>query len=311
MSVSVNDKYGLGAFASMLDDGIIPKRPSEETPEKKPLPAHLIVSGKEKKNSSPDKEHPFWKYGKPKFPHISRKKMEFADELTELACGCSCKDCIGNYRAYWEEKSYSKELNEALKQERDAMKEVVLEVGKMEKDMKEQLSEAQLTVDVVENKHRLLLEDIEKERQLRADETYRREVVNAETEGLYSQIKLLEETVIKYNRELAAVRQQNGQLKDWAHSTNAVKDSAVAQVREYNQQVDRLEKDNSEVRLRLYQFEIECSKLKAKNESLKERLSQVPDLRMGQTSMRGASKPKAAAGPGFDTMPSRIRYVRV
>ena len=36
-----------------------------------------------------------------------------------------------------------------------------------------------------------LLEDIEKERQLRANETYRREVVNAETENLYKQIKEL------------------------------------------------------------------------------------------------------------------------
>jgi len=137
------DKYGLGAFASMLDDGIIPKRPSEETPEK-PVPAYLVVSGKEKKHTSPDKEHPLWKYGKPKFPHITRKKMEFADELTELACGCSCKDCIGNYRAYWEEKSFSKELTEALKAERDSMKSVVTEVGAMEKEMREKLSEAQV-----------------------------------------------------------------------------------------------------------------------------------------------------------------------
>ncbi len=304
--MNVADKYGLGAFASLLDDGIIPKRPSEEVHEK-PIPGYLIVSGKDKKSSSPDKNNPHWKFGKPKYPHIIRKKMEHADELTELHCGCKCTECITNYRAYWEERAYSKELFEALKAERDSMKDVVEEVRVMEKDFKDKLSEAELTVTVVENKHRLLLEDIEKERQLRANETYRREVVNAETENLYKQIKELEESVAKYSKELMSLRLQNSQLKDWGFSTNTLKDNALAQAREHSQNVDRLEKDNSEIRLRLYQFEIECSKLQMKNEHLKERLSQVPDLRMARPLTNPNSKPKTKGigGSAFDSA-SRI-----
>jgi hypothetical protein len=154
------DKYGLGDFASMLSGDVIPKRPSEEIPEK-PIPDYLIVSGSGKKgakmnNISPDKDKPAWKFGKQKFPRILRKAMEGADELEELHCGCKCKECISNYRSYWEEKSYSTELQKALDEERESMKSVLLEVGKLEYDYKNKLSHANLTVDVVEDKYRVI-----------------------------------------------------------------------------------------------------------------------------------------------------------
>jgi hypothetical protein len=283
------DKYGLGQFAFMLGDGALPKRPSEEEPEVDKTPDYLRVSPTKfgpkgqaaKLASSPEKEAPMWVFGKPRYPHINRKSMPGAEEMTELNCGCKCTECISNYKAYWEEKSYSKDLAEALQVERDNMKEVVLEVGQLEQDYRNKLSEARLTVDVVENKHRVLEESLEIERKLRADETYRREVVNAETDGLYSQIRVLEDKIMIYNSEIITLKKQNNQLKDWTQNAAQLKDTALGQAREHSNNVDRLERDNSELRLRLYEVEVAHSKLQFKNQALKDRLAQIPDLRMG------------------------------
>ena len=119
------------------------------------------------------------------------------------------------------------------------------------------------------------------ERKLRADETYRREIVDTETKGLYNQINDLESQIISYNTEILKLKSNNSQLKDWANSATILKENALTQARENSANVDRLEKDNSEVKQRLYQIEIEYSKMKMKNEILKERLAAVPDLRMG------------------------------
>ena len=117
--------------------------------------------------------------------------------------------------------------------------------------------------------------------------------MDAETSGLYRQIRALEDRELHYNSEVLALKKQNAQLKDWAHSASTLKDSALAQARENSAAVDRLERDNSDVRQRLYQLEIEKNKLQFKNDGLKERLAQVPDLRMG-----AAGRPPAHAGEG-------------
>ena len=161
------------------------------------------------------------------------------------------------------------------------MKDVLLEVGKLEHEFNDKISRATLTVDVVEEKYRLLQEDIDRERKLRADETYRREIVDRETASLVDQIRTLEGKCVAYNAEVIKLKANNNQLKDWAHSATALKDNALSQAREHSSQVDRLEKDNSMVRQRLYQLEVDFAKLKMKKDMLKERLAQVPDLRMG------------------------------
>ena len=269
-------------FGYLISGDTIPCRPSEE----KKIAKHLLATQKDLK--SPTKSNPKWVFGKAKYPRIFRKKMGNADDLTELNCGCKCEQCMINYRSYWEEKSFSRELEEALQNERTSFDTTLEDIKRMEKDFRDQISEKQLSFDVLEETHRSLKESLESERKLRADEAYRREVTNEESNNLYKEQSKLEGKLFKYDSELHSLKQQNDLLKEWGNKTNLIKDNALSQVREYTSQVDRLEKDNSDIRMRLYQLEIENSKLNMKNQNLRDRVAAIPDLRMGQQVTRGS-----------------------
>jgi hypothetical protein len=196
----------LGDFAVFLSDDPLPIRPSAAAEE---AAAAAEVAHLNPKHVSPTKDTPAWSFGKPQYPRIKRQVkegMENVDDI-KLPCGnCDCKECKLTYRSYWEEKSYSKELNKALLDERKAMSDAVEEMGTLERDYKDQISRLRLEVDIVNERVQSLEGSLEFERKLRADETYRREITNEESKHLENTQSKLEAQLVAYSEELVRYR---------------------------------------------------------------------------------------------------------
>ena len=273
-----DDPFGLGDFAVFLGDDPLPTRPSV-LKEKEEMAEDLAYMTR--KNVSPSKDVPAWKFGVPTYPHIARQRQEGMEDVEsiKLPCGnCECKECKLTYRSYWEEKSFSRELNRALLDERKAMSETLEEVKKMEADYKDQIGQLRLEIDVVNDKARIQEENLEFERKLRADETYRREMVNEEHHNLYTSHTTLEKQLFAYNEELHRLRRENEALKDAVENSNKLREKSLSQVRKYEALTNALERDNSEFKTTLFQAEIETNKLKLSRDNLKQRLNSVTDF---------------------------------
>ena len=158
------------------------------------------------------------------------------------------------------------------------MEETLEEVQKMEADFKEQLGQLRLEMDVVNERNRVQEENLEFERKLRADETYRREMVEEEYRNLNISQSNLEKQLIAHNEELHRLRRENEALKDAVESSNKLRERSISQVREYEALTNALERDNAEFKTGLFQAEIENNKLKLSRDNLKQRLNSVTDF---------------------------------
>lgn len=293
-----DDPFGLGDFAVFLGDDPLPTRPSI-LKEKEALSENFDYMNRSP-GVSPTKEIPAWKFGKPKYPHITRQRVEGMEDVEsiKLPCGkCECKECKLTYRSYWEEKSYSKELNRSLLEERKASEETLEEVKKMEAEYKEQLGQLRLELDVVNERSRIQEENLEFERKLRADETYRREMIDEEKRNLYISHGDLEKRLIAHNEELHRLRRENGALRDAVESSNKLRERSISQVREYEALTNALERDNAEFKTGLFQAEIENNKLKLSRDNLKQRLNSVTDFWGKPIAAPAGSGSSALAGP--------------
>lgn len=274
----MGDEWGLGDFAVFLGDDPLPVRPSQAAEAAELAEDYDYMNPKK---SSPTKETPAWKFGKVKYPRISRQRQEGMEDLDsiKLPCdNCECKECKRTYRSYWEEKSFSRELNRALEEERKAMDETLIEIAKMEADYKDRISQLRLEIDVVNEKNRVSEENLEFERKLRADETYRREMVDEETKNLHSSQISLEKKVFAYNEEVIRLRRENEALKNAVESSHQLREKSLQKVNDSVVIIDALERDNAEFKTALFQAEIECNKLKLSRDNLKQRLNQVTDF---------------------------------
>lgn len=218
-----------------------------------------------------------WKYGKPAFPriHVQRREMDGGEKLAELHCGCSCDECISNYKSYWTEKVYSKEIKDALDEELKVRKEILVEMARVDMANDKKLQELELSLVLADGKRKSLSEALESERQLRAEEVYRREVQKSELEASVEARRGSEAKVLQQERDLIIARQEVAVLKEAARSAIILKDKAMAKLREYESLVNGLEREGAENRNRLYNAEIEGAKLKYKNDSLRERLESI------------------------------------
>lgn len=294
MSDLSNPLGDLGDFAVFLSDDPLPTRPSEA--------AELAAAAAEVAHlnpirTSPSKEQPAWRFGKAKYPRIKRRTeegMENVDDI-KLPCGnCECHDCKITYRAYWEEKTFSKELNQALVEERKAMQGVVEEVGQIEADYKDQISKLKLEIDIVNEKNQNMETNLEFERKLRADETYRREMTNEESKHLYDQTSVLEKRLIGYSEELVYLRGENEALREAADRSRHLSEKTLIQVRKYESMTNALERDNAEVKTSLYQAELELNKAKLSRDNLKARLNSVTDF-YGNPKKKSTPAPSSSA----------------
>ena len=163
-------------------------------------------------------------------------------------------------------------------EERKAMEETLEEVQKMEADFKEQLGQLRLEMDVMNERNRVQEENLEFERKLRADETYRREMVEEEYRNLNISQSNLEKQLIAHNEELHRLRRENEALKDAVENSNRLRERSISQVREYEALTNTLERDNAEFKTGLFQAEIENNKLKLSRDNLKQRLNSVTDF---------------------------------
>ena len=268
----------LGDFAVFLSDDPLPIRPSAAAEE---AAAAAEIAHLNPRRFSPSKEEPAWKFGKPKYPRIKRKTQEGMENVDDikLPCGnCDCHECKLTYRSYWEEKTFSKELNQALLDERKAMQSVVEEVGKLEADYSDQISKLKLEIDIVNEKNQNMEANLEFERKLRADETYRREVTNEESKHLYEQSSALERKLVAYSEELTYLRGENEALREATDRSRQLREKTLSEVRKYESMTNALERDNAEVKTSLYQAEIEINQLKLSRDNLKARLNSVTDF---------------------------------
>lgn len=241
--------------------GHAPSPPPEKTRIKETEPA----SGK------------LWRYGKPAFPriHVQRREMDGGEKLAELHCGCSCDECISNYKSYWTEKVYSKEIKDALDEELKVRKEILVEMARVDMANDKKLQELELSLVLADGKRKSLSEALESERQLRAEEVYRREVQKSELEASVAEGVRLEAKSLQQERDLTIARQEVAVLREAARSAIILKDKAMAKLREYESLVNGLEREGAENRNRLYNAEIEGAKLKYKNDSLREKLESI------------------------------------
>lgn len=289
----MNPLGDLGDFAVFLSDDPLPTRRSEA--------AELAAAAAEVAHlnpirTSPSKDQPAWRFGKPKYPRIKRRTQEGMENVDDikLPCDCDCRDCKITYRAYWEEKTFSKELNQALMDERKAMQSVAEEVGELETDYKDQISKLKLEVDIVNEKNQNVETNLDFERKLRADETYRREMTNEESKHLYEQSSVLERKLIGYSEELMYLRSENEALRGAAERSRHLSEKTLAQVRKYESMTNALERDNAEVKTSLYQAENEINKLKLSRDNLKARLNSVTDFYGNPIKKKSSLAPSSA-----------------
>ena len=256
---------------------------------------------------APKKKKVMWKFGKPVFPLIIVKKrpMEHEEELKELHCGCKCAECISNYKAYWVEKIYSQEIKAAMDSEKEVRKEIFAEIAMMEENYKRQLNDVQVSLAVSEDKCRKLSEAIELERSLRMDDVYRREVTSEEMKAATLQRVAAEETVFRKDEEIIRLRAEAEGLREAARAALAIKDKALSQLRSYEMQINSVDRDNSEFRVRLHASEVEAAKLRHKNDQLKAKLESIRPHEIHQAKEARAKSAAdralaslSAAGPG-------------
>lgn len=255
---------------------------------------------------SPTKSVVKWKFGKPVFPLIivKRRPMKDGEKLIELHCGCKCEECIQNYKAYWTEKTYSEEIKAAMNAEKEVRKEVFAEIKNMERNHEKQLQDLRASLEVCDDKRRQLSESLEFERTLRSEEMYRREVQNQETSALLDERIKLESQLLQRDEENIRLRNESEILKESARAALALKDKALMKLREFEVQANRMDRDNSECRVRLHAAEIELSKLRFKNDALKEKLNSVRPHEMlpahSRMGSRGREKVGAPDASTFD-----------
>jgi len=233
-----------------------------------------------------------WTMGKPKFPAIEPRKqqMENATELTKLPCGCECEECKSNYLSYWEEKTYAQELKKALFQEQLAMKEIFTDIRAMERDYEKQVVDARVALEASVSKVTLLQETLEAERTFRAEVTYQGEVQKEETKSLFDEQKRVEAQLVQADQELFDARLEISKLRESSMAAQKLKDKVIVQLRAYETQINTLERENAEMRVRLYTTEISEAKTRMKNEALRAKIKDDP----GQYGTWGTqSKPAA------------------
>lgn len=276
---------GLGEFAVFLEGDALAvatkTRPSDqaridELKKQNEDAKYMTKYTRDLEKFTPTKEKPKWVFGRPKFPRIKRSPMDHAEELKELpGCGHTCPDCINNYKSYWEEKAYSKEMDEALKKERATTTGIIDQVQKMEKEMKEEVGEAKLETSQLREMVRNMESQLDLERKLRADDVYRREKVEEELKILQKQHSKVENQHIAVTREVDDIKQENRILRAGAESAIAQKDRFLNQTVFYEEQVNRLERSNADLKVRMREYDIENSRIKLKNDELKDRIKQV------------------------------------
>jgi regulator of replication initiation timing len=175
----------------------------------------------------------------------------------------------------------------------------------MEENYKRQLNDVQVSLAVSEDKCRKLSEAIELERSLRMDDVYRREVTSEEMKAATLQRVAAEETVFRKDEEIIRLRAEAEGLREAARAALAIKDKALSQLRSYEMQINSVDRDNSEFRVRLHASEVEAAKLRHKNDQLKAKLESIRPHEIHQAKEARAKSAAdralaslSAAGPG-------------
>lgn len=234
-----------------------------------PSPSKVEGVNKEKKVK------PKWGF-KTKVLNIELPKYDVAT-LMALNCGCECIECRKNFTAYWEEKAMTQELQVCLEQEKAATKEILEEVGLMEKELQEQIKELKISLEVERERSRKTEEELTRERKLRMDDVYRRERQDEETKAVRLEQKKTEEHLLAFQEEVEATRKDNAAFKRANESLTVTKERLLRQMQEYEGMLSTLERSNGDMRTKLYELDIENAKLKGKNERLKFELEKTSE----------------------------------
>jgi len=225
---------------------------------------------------------------KTKIQNIELPKYD-VESLLVLNCGCSCLDCRKNFTAYWEEKAVTQEMQISLEQEKIATKEILDEVGLLEKDLMSQIKELKMTLEAERGRCRRLEEEITTERKLRMDDVYRRERQDEETKAVRIEQRKTESHLISFQEEVDVSRKDISALKRANESLSTTKERLLRQMQEYESMLATLERSNGDLRTKTYQLDIENAKLKGRNERLKSELEKASEHLKSFTTLKRTS----------------------
>jgi len=225
---------------------------------------------------------------KTKIQHIELPKYD-VESLLVLNCGCECLDCRKTFTAYWEEKAVTQEMQISLEQEKIATKEILDEVGLLEKDLLSQIKELKMSLEAERGRCRRLEEDITTERKLRMDDVYRRERQDEETKAVRIEHRKTENHLISFQEEVDVSRKEISALKRANESLSTTKERLLRQMHEYESMLATLERSNGDLRTKAYRLDIENAKLKGKNERLKLELEKSSEHLKSITTLKRTS----------------------
>lgn len=145
----------------------------------------------------------------------------------------------------------------------------------MEKEYESKINEIndKLTIEV--NKNITLTNNLEYERKLRLEETYKHEVIIEEGRMVRGEKKELIDKLYSFQDELIQLRSDAGKLRTSNNVITQAKDTALYQLREYENGIFQVEKANALLRTRLSDLDVENAKLRRQVESLKEKNYQL------------------------------------
>ncbi len=234
-------------------------------------------------------------------PHFQRETVPLIPYNAEVnvkklsCCGSECLECRRNYCGYWTEKALVTDLKASLKAEQDSIQgnnlctilfialyllvgffqATIQEIKIMEKEYENKINEINEKLTIETNKNITLTNNLEYERKLRLEETYKHEVIIEEGRMVQGEKKELINKLYSFQDELIQLRNDAGKLKTSNNVITQAKDTALYQLREYENGIFQVEKANALLRTRLSDLDVENAKLKRQVESLKEKNYQL------------------------------------
>jgi len=145
----------------------------------------------------------------------------------------------------------------------------------MEKEFENKINEINEKLMIETNKNIALTNSLEYERKLRLEETYKHEVIIEEGRMIEGEKKELINKLYSFQDELVQLRNDSGKLKTSNIEITQAKDTALYQLREYENGIFQVEKANTLLRTRLSDLDVENAKLKRQVEALKEKNYQL------------------------------------
>ena len=145
----------------------------------------------------------------------------------------------------------------------------------MEKEYENKINEINEKLTIEINKNISLTNSLEYERKLRLEETYKHEVIIEEGRMVQGEKKELINKLYSFQDELIQLRNDAGKLKTSNTVITQAKDTALYQLREYENGIFQVEKANALLRTKLSELDVENAKLKRQVDALKEKNYQL------------------------------------